>query len=95
MTGWTQVLTLLSDEQHWTSFETALNRQRIRVYDLRPEWVRVDGTTISSYGTVTEEGLLQFGHSKDHRPDLPQLKVRFSTSSKDYPASFWGDKEPA
>ena len=23
----------------------------------------------------TEEGLFQFGHSKDHRPDLPQIKV--------------------
>jgi len=24
---------------------------------------------------VTEDGLLQFGHSKDHRPDLPQVNV--------------------
>jgi transposase len=24
---------------------------------------------------VSEEGLFQFGHSKDHRPDLPQVKV--------------------
>jgi transposase len=45
------------------------------VYDLRPTCVRVDSTTASSYGVVTEEGLLQFGHSKDHRPDLPQLKI--------------------
>jgi transposase len=69
------VLTILSDDQRWASFETSLNRQTIRVYDLSPQCVRVDGTTVSSYGTVTEEGLLQFGHSKDHRPDLPQLKV--------------------
>lgn len=70
-----RVLTILSDDQQWANFETDLNRQTIRVYDLRPECVRVDGTTVSSYGTVTEAGLLQFGHSKDHRPDLPQLKV--------------------
>ena len=70
-----RVLTILSDDQRWANFETDLNRQTIRVYDLRPGCVRVDGTTVSSYGTVTEEGLLQFGHSKDHRPDLPQLKV--------------------
>lgn len=69
------VLTILSDDQRWASFETSLNRQTIRVYDLSPQCVRVDGTTVSSYGAVTEEGLLQFGHSKDHRPDLPQLKV--------------------
>lgn len=69
------VLTILSDDQRWTSFESSLNRQTIRVYDLSAQCVRVDGTTVSSYGTVTEDGLLQFGHSKDHRPDLPQLKV--------------------
>jgi transposase len=39
----------------------------------------VDSTTASGYWSVTEEGLFQFGHSKDHRPDLPQLKVMLST----------------
>ena len=34
---------------------------------------------MSGYWTVTEEGLFQYGHSKDHRPDLPQLKVMVST----------------
>jgi transposase len=24
---------------------------------------------------VTDEGVMQFGHRKDHRPDLPQLKL--------------------
>jgi len=38
----------------------------------------VDSTTTSGYWTVTEDGLFQFGHSKDHRPDLPQLKVMMS-----------------
>ena len=41
--------------------------------------VRVDGTTASGYGEVTEDGLFQFGHSKDHRPDLPQVKVMLAT----------------
>jgi len=45
------------------------------VYDVKPRCVQVDGTTVSRYGAVSEDGLLQFGHSKDHRPDLPQLKV--------------------
>ena len=69
------VLTLLSDDPNWRAFETSLNQRTIRVYDLNPNCVRLDSTTVSSYGLVTEEGLLQFGHSKDHRPDLPQLKV--------------------
>ena len=35
-------------------------------------------TTASGYWRVTEDGLFQFGHSKDHRPDLPQVKVMLS-----------------
>src|SRR5947209_2298665 len=72
------VLDALSDDQKWQQFETALNRQIIRVYDLKPQRVRLDSTTASGYWPITEEGLFQFGHSKDHRPDLPQLKVMLS-----------------
>ncbi len=72
------VLDALSDEQKWQQFETALNRQLIRVYDLKPKRVRIDSTTVSGYWTVSEEGLFQLGYSKDHRPDLPQLKVMLS-----------------
>ncbi|MFH1633732.1 MAG: DUF4277 domain-containing protein [Chloroflexota bacterium] len=68
-------LDALSDDEHWAGFETALNRRTVRVYDLKPKCVRLDGTTASGYWTVTDAGLFQLGHSKDHRPDLPQLKV--------------------
>src|SRR5438445_8770492 len=72
------VLDALSDDQKWQQFEAALNRQIVRVYNLKPKRVRVDSTTASGYWTVTEEGLFQLGYSKDHRPDLPQLKVMLS-----------------
>jgi len=73
------VLDALGDDQKWQHFETALNQRIIRVYNLKPKRVRVDSTTASGYWTVTEEGLFQLGYSKDHRPDLPQLKVMLST----------------
>jgi len=73
------VLQALSDDVRWSAFESALNGNLLRVYDLSTEQVRVDATTASGYWTVTEEGLLQFGHSKDHRPDLPQVKVMLSS----------------
>jgi transposase len=72
------VLEALSDDPHWSAFEGALTQHLLRVYDLQPERVRLDSTTASGYGTVTEDGLFQFGHSKDHRPDLPQVKVMVS-----------------
>jgi transposase len=73
------VLRMLSDDDAWVGFERALTRDTLRVYDLRPTRVRVDTTTSSGYWDVTEDGLFQFGHSKDHRPDLPQLKVLLAT----------------
>lgn len=39
----------------------------------------MDSTTASGYWEVTEDGLFQFGHSTDHRPDLPQVKVMLAT----------------
>ena len=69
------VLRLLSHDAHWQAFEQELMGQLVRVYDLPVQCVRVDTTTASSYAQVNEDGLLQLGHSKDHRPDLPQLKV--------------------
>lgn len=69
------VLDALSEDEGWAAFEVSLNRRTIRVYDLRPERVRIDSTTARGYWQVTEDGLFQLGHSKDHRPDLPQLKV--------------------
>lgn len=38
--------------------------------ELKAEVVRVDSLTASGYFLVTEDGLFQFGHSKDHRLDL-------------------------
>ena len=65
----------LNDDTRWGAFESALNQHTVRVYDLPTERVHVDSTSASAYTSVTEEGLFQFGHSKDHRPDLPQVKV--------------------
>jgi len=63
------VLRLLSQDERWTAFESGLNQHLLRVYDLGAERVHVDSTSVSAYVEITEEGLFQFGHSKDHRPD--------------------------
>lgn len=55
--------------------ERDLNQQTIRVYQLPTDLVRIDTTTANSYANVlSEQGLLQFGHSKDD-PDRPQFKI--------------------
>ena len=62
---------------NWVACECELNQTLIRVYDLHPKTARVDPTTVSAY--VTPDGMFQLGHSKDYRPDLPQLKIALST----------------
>ena len=69
------VLRLLSDDSRWTAFASALNQHLVRGYDLRTDRVHVESTSASAHAGVSAEGLFQFGHSKDHRPDLPQVKV--------------------
>jgi transposase len=69
------VLRCLHDDIRWSAFEAALNQHTVRVYELLPARVHVDSTSASAYTTVSEHGLFQFGHSKDYRPDLPQVKV--------------------
>ena len=69
------VLRRLRHDARWGAFESALNQHTVRVYDLSAERVHVDSTSASAYATVSDGGLFQFGHSKDYRPDLPQVKV--------------------
>jgi len=73
------ILNKFSDDAVWQKSECEVNKRIIRVYDLDLEIVRIDTTTASSYGQITEDGLLQFGHSKDHRPDLGQVKIASTT----------------
>jgi len=73
------ILDFLGDPEKWAPFERELNQSLLRVYDLRARTVRVDPTTVASYGEADGEGLLQFGHGKNGRADLMQLKVSLST----------------
>lgn len=72
------VLDQVSDDARWATFECALNQRTLRVYDWGAAPVRIDSTTASSYTAIQAEGLFQLGHSKDHRPDLPQVKINVS-----------------
>lgn len=70
----------LSKGKAWEALEAELWAKTVAVYDLEVRGIRLDSTTAYGYHTVTEEGLMQFGHSKDHQPDLPQLKLMAATN---------------
>jgi transposase len=67
------ILDYLGVTARWVELERERNQSVRRVYDVQGRVVRVDTTTAAAY--VTPEGLFQLGHSKAHRPDLPQVKI--------------------
>jgi transposase len=69
------VLRRLSNDTAWEAIEHDLWAATVAVYELGLRGIRLDSTTSYGYHQVTDEGVMQRGHSKDHRPDLPQLKL--------------------
>jgi transposase len=69
------LLRRLQEVDDWHALETDLWHGTCDVYELPLERIRLDSTASCGYHTITPEGLMQLGHSKDHRPDLPQLKI--------------------
>src|SRR4051794_28532283 len=71
----TLLLKRLDAPAAWESLEDDLWHTHCDVYALPVDRVRLDATTSCGYHTVTDDGLMQLGHSKDHRPDLAQFKL--------------------
>ncbi len=69
------VLRRLSDDAAWAAIEHDLWRATLEVYELALSGVRLDATSSYGYHQVSDGGLMQYGHSQDHRADLPQLKL--------------------
>lgn len=73
------LLAQMGDRAAWGPFEQELSIGLLRVYDLNGEIVRLDSTTAKTYAGASEGSLFQFGHSKDHRYDLAQVKISMSS----------------
>src|SRR5215210_9379038 len=74
------VLTRLGDPETQAALDAALVQQWVRIYRLPTQTIRLDSTSVSVYHDPEEpDSLLQFGQSKDHRPDLRQFKAMLAT----------------
>jgi transposase len=69
------ILRFLNDDTVWEEVETRLGQRLIRAYALKVDHVRLDSTAAAVYHDPERGTLFRHGHSKDHRPDLPQFKV--------------------
>ena len=74
-----EVVQLFSDDDLWSAIESRLGQQLIQAYALPCQTARVDATTVSMYHNEEQSALIAHGHSKDHRPDLAQVKVMMTT----------------
>ncbi len=62
------------------AIELELGRHVLRAYELPTDTARIDMTTVSVHHQPSDEhGLMRFGRSKDHRPDLRQFKEVLGT----------------
>ena len=68
------ILRRLNDAS-WQALEADLWQATCEVYEISYSCVRLDSTTSFGYHEIIPDGIMQRGHSKDHRPDLPQLKL--------------------
>ena len=76
------VLSQLGDEATCPGeqIEREMGQHLIRAYALPAETARIDLTSVSVHHQPNgDNGLMRFGHSKDHRPDLRQFKVLLGT----------------
>jgi transposase len=79
------LLKLLGSDEHQVleTIETRLGQHLIRAYELPTEQARSDTTSFSVYHQplepAKEDSLLNFGYSKDRRPDLVQYRQMLAT----------------
>lgn len=71
----TLLLARLSHTETWDRIEADLWKGTCEVYSLPLRRVRLDSTTSYGFHSPVDGGLMQLGHSKDHRPDLAQFKL--------------------
>jgi len=70
----------LSQQESWEGIEEALWKQTVVVHEFEIAGVRLDSTTASGYHSAIVDQVMQYGHSKDHRPDLAQLKLMLAVA---------------
>ncbi|MBK8797506.1 MAG: IS1634 family transposase [Anaerolineales bacterium] len=73
------LLDAVGQEDVGEEIEKQLGQHLIRAYALPTATARIDTTTVNVYHRPEKESILDYGVSKDHRPDLRQFKEVLST----------------
>lgn len=76
------LLSAFGAEDVWNIFMSSFTCNLLKLYNISVKSVELDATIAQQYRSVIEDGLLQMGHSKQHRRDLPQFKSMLSNASE-------------
>lgn len=76
------ILSDFGEEGIWSVFMSSFSRNLLKLYNISVKHVELDATIAQQYRAVIEDGLLQLGHSKQHRSDLPQIKLMLSNAAE-------------
>jgi transposase len=66
---------------HWQAIAAEVTLNAVEQFGLNVQTVHYDLTSICFYGKYTGSGWVEFGYSRDHRPDLPQINVGLSATA--------------
>lgn len=79
-----------SSDVNWNAFEDGMAKETVSLIpveaslesffengacDVIKGVFKLDGSAVCGHHEVSQDGIMQFGYSKDHRPDLPQTKI--------------------
>ena len=73
------LLDYFSEQPQWNEFETSIDTEVIKIFDLKTDLIEVDATIGKSFKKVVKDGLFQYGNSKQFRSDLAQFKTMLCT----------------
>jgi len=75
-----RILKRLSPEDSWHRIEHEYWTFCTIIHEVKLNGVRLDSTSSYGYQAVETDGPMQHGYSKDHRPDLAQLKLMMAVA---------------
>jgi transposase len=71
---------LLAVYLHWQEIAVAVTLRAVEAFGLQVETVHYDLTSILFYGDYKGSAWVDYGYSRDHRPDRPQLNIGLSAT---------------
>lgn len=72
---------LLAVYPHWQAIAAEVTLQAVAAFGLKVETVHYDLTSLLCQGAYTASAWVEYGYSRDHRPDKPQLNLGLSATA--------------